>query len=266
MKLYDAGIDQIFSSSDPVSNALMVAYIIVSALVVIAAIAALVMWIVVWLKYRRGNKQTLQSGKNSIEMARQILDKAGLYDVQVKPAGFFRALVFGNHYNMGKKTIYLRKNIVNNNTITSVGLALQKVGVAQLCESGDKKAVIRYKSIWLSLFAPMLFIPTVLVGFCIDLFLIGKLTAISIVTLIIGLIIVCSGFVATLLTIPVEKKANEMALKTIDETGIFTNEERNIIKDVFDAYITAYILDFIVAVLRVIQVILKIIISARSSH
>ena len=35
-------------------------------------------------------------GKTSFQIAREALDKAGLNDVQVKKAGFFRALFFGN--------------------------------------------------------------------------------------------------------------------------------------------------------------------------
>lgn len=239
------------------------AYVIVSSLVVVMAIAALVMWIIVAVKYSKSNHKTLASGKNSFDVAKQMLNQAGLNNIELKQAGFFRAWIYGNYYDMKHKTIYLRKQIANKNTITAVGLALQKVGIAKLCESGDAKAIIRYKFKKLGIFGPLLCVPTILLGILIDIFLMNSSSFVcSIIGIVLGGILLLAGFIQTLLTIPVEKKGNDMALQMIDETGIMTDEERKIIKGVFDAYIIAYVMDFIVTVLRIVQLILEILIKS----
>lgn len=242
------------------------AYVIVSILVVLMAVAALVMWIIVAIKYFSTNKKTLASGKNSFDMARYMLDKSGLTDIQVKQAGFFRAWIYGNYYDMKRKTIYLRKSISNKNSVTAVGLALQKVGIAILCESGDTKAITRYRFKKLGIYGPFLFLPTIIIGVLLDIVIFSlKSFPFSIIGFVLGIALLIAGFIQTLLTIPVEKKGNDMALEMIDKTGIMTSDERNMIESVFKAYIIAYVLDFILTVLRIVQFILEILLNTHTS-
>ncbi|MBP5177666.1 MAG: zinc metallopeptidase, partial [Clostridia bacterium] len=248
-----------------VSTGLAVAYIIVSALIVVMAVVALVMWIMVAVKYSVTNKARLASGKTSFQVARETLDKAGLEDVQVKKASFIRAWFFGNSYSITKKTVFLRRNITDKSTVTAVGMALQKVGVAKMCNTDGKMAKTRNIMQIIGLFGPFMFIPVILIGFVIDVVVFNTIGTFSVVSIVIGLLILSAGFIVTLLNIPVEKKANDMALQMIDETGVMTAEERALIKKVFDAYIIAYIMDFIVTVLRIIQLILEILMRSQSS-
>ena len=74
-----------------------------------------------------------------------------------------------------------------------------------------------------------------------------------------------AGFIERLLNIPVERKANQMALEMIKETGVLDKEEIVIIEKVFQAYMIAYICEFIVAVLRIVQIVLEIVMNAQIS-
>ena len=246
-----------------VSPVIAIAYLIVSALVVVMAIVALVMWIMVSVRYFKTNKKKISSGKTSMQVAREMLDKCGLDYVQVKKAGFLRAWFYGNSYSLTKKTIFLRRNISDKDTVTAVGLALQKVGIAKMCETDGKMAKTRNIFQIVGLFGPFMFIPVILIGVLIDFLLIQEPGAASVVSMVLGLMILSAGFVVTLLNIPVEKKANEMALEMIDRSNLMTDEERNMIKLVFDTYIIAYVMDFIVTVLRIIQLILEIVMKAQ---
>ena len=254
-----------YFSNKGIDTGLAIAYIIVSALVVIMAIVALIMWIMVAVRYSKTNKKHISSGRTSFEVAREMLDKCGLKHVQVKKAGFFRAWFYGNSYSMIKKTVFLRKNIADKATVTAVGLALQKVGIAKMCETDGKMAKMRNIFQIIGLFGPFMFIPFILIGVFLDILLFDTFGAFSIVGIAIGLIFLAGGFIVTLLNIPVEKKANDMALEMIDESGLMTEEERAMIKKVFDTYIIAYIMDFIVTVLRIIQIILEILMKTQSS-
>ena len=246
-----------------VSRGLAVAYIIVSILIVIMALAAFVMRIMIFINYYSSNRVKTSNGQSCVDVARSALDKAGLGHIQIKKANIFRAFVFGNCYSITKKTIFLRRSIMNKDSLTAVGVALQKVGVARLCEGDSKMAKTRNYMQIVGLFGPILFLPVILIGMAIDLVLFQSFGVVSIISIVIGIIILSAGFIVTLLNIPVEKKANKLALQTIDETGICTAEERKIIAKVLNTYIIAYICDFIVAVLRIVQLILEIVMNSQ---
>ncbi len=152
-------------------------------------------------------------GKTSFQIAREALDKAGLNDVQVKKAGFFRALFFGNSYSVRKKTIFLRGGIADKDSITAVGLALQKVGIAKMCADGSKMVRTRNTAQVLSIVGPILFVPVVLVGFLVDILLFSTLGTFSVVGIVVGLVLVVFGFISTLLNLPVEKRQTILRYK-----------------------------------------------------
>lgn len=247
-----------------ISRWLAVAYLVVSALLIVMAVVAIVMRIIVVCKYYAGNHQKTKSGKTSFQVAEEALAKAGMSDVKVKKAGFLRAFFIGNCYSITKNTIFLRGSIADKDSITAVGLALQKVGVAKLCKSGDKKAITRNKLQFFDFFAPILFVPLVLIGVAIDILAFQNGIA-SMISIGVGLLFVILGFIEKLLNIPVEKKANDMAMQTIKETNLLDAEEQSIIKKVFDAYIIAYVCEFIIAVLRLVQLVLEIAMNSQIS-
>ena len=248
-----------------VSRGLAIAYLIVSTLLVVMAIVALIMWIRVAVVYFSTNKTQSSSGKNCMQIAREALDKEGLHHIQVKKASLLRGWILGNCYSITKKTVFLRGSIAGKNSLTAIGVALQKVGIAKLCESGDTKARTRNVLQIVGLFGPILFIPIMLIGMIIDLLVFEALGTFSFISIALGLFVVLAGFLTTLLNIPVEKKANKMAMEMLDTCGLFEDEEKAQIKRVLDTYIVAYICDFIVSVLRVVQLVLEIVMSNQIS-
>ncbi len=246
-----------------ISRELAIAYLVVSALIVIMAVVVIVMRIILFFRYNATNNIRTSSHKTSVQVAREALDKCGLSHIQVKKAGFFRAWFFGNCYSITKKTIFLRRGIYDKDSLTAVGMALQKVGVAKMCEENKSGARIRNVMQILALFGPFLFLPIVLAGFLIDLFVFANIGLFSTIGLAVGLFIMLSGFIVTMLNIPVEKKANDMALKMLSETNILNEEELSQVKKVFDTYIIAYVCEFLVTVLRIVQIVLEIVMNSQ---
>ncbi len=249
-------------------SGLGVAYLIVSFLVLIMALVAAVMKIVIWIKYRRANKMPISTQMSGLDAARYVLDKEGFDYVTVKKAGFFREAVFGNYYNIATKTIYLRSvfgKIDNKQSVTSVALGVQKAAVAMLCESGDRQAVTRNRWHLIGLFGPFLFIPLVLLGAVLDFMVLNTGGILSGICLAVSGVFVIMGFVVTFLNIPVEKKANEIALELMERHGLATGDELDTMRDVYKAYITSYICDFILELLRIIQWVLEILMKAKGS-
>ena len=246
-----------------VPEGLVIAYLAVSALVVIMGIVALVMRLLVFFRYNKANRIPIECNMTGIEAARYVLDQAGLHHVKVRKAGFIREGIFGNYYNVLTKTIYLRSwlgKIDKKRSVTSVALGVQKAALARLCEEGDEKTKLR------GIFGPLLFLPVLLGGAAIDFFLFKDSSIVSMIALALDGLILIAGFVVTYLNIPVEKQANALALQMLREYGLATEDEIPVIEKVYEAYILQYIADFILEILRMIQWILEIVMSASSKR
>ena len=253
-----------------ISVPLAVAYLIVSVLVIIMAIVAAVMKIMIWIRYRRANKMPISNEMTGIETAQYVLDREGLSpEVTVRKAGLIREAIFGNYYNVVTKKIYLRSvlgKIDKKKTVTSTALAVQKVAVAKLCESGDQQAITRGRLQLLGLFGPFLFIPIVLIGAVLDAVLMNGNGVLSLGGIALSGIILVFGVIVTGLNIPVEKRANALALELLEKHGLATGDEIEVMRKVYDTYIISYICDFILELLRIIQWILEIFIKAKSNN
>lgn len=181
-------------------------------------------------------------------------------DVQVKKCGILRTLLFGNHYSIMKKTVYLRILTIQKTSVTAAAIAAQKVALAEQHRDGDKKMIIRGRLQGLGVFAPSLFIPLVLAGILLDIFLIGTVLF-SLIALILSTVFILFGFIVTLLNIPVEKKAIVRAEEMLE--NMLTPEENTSVKKLFRCYMVEYIMQFIVSILRIIQIILKVLAKAK---
>ena len=262
-------LNQIMQELGTDNRGLVIAYLIVCALILIMSIVTLVMEIIVWIRYSRANRKPISNQMTGIEAARYVLDREGLYDVNVRQAGFIREAIFGNYYNIMTKTIYLRSifgKIDLRRSVTSTALAVQKAALAKLCESGDKSARIRNTLSLIGIFGPFLFMPVVIIGMIVDLMILHTGGWLSAICLAVSGLFVIMGFVVTMLNIPVEKRANEEALRLMEKHGMANQEELRTIAKVYDAYIISYICDFILEILRMVQWILEIIIKSKSKN
>lgn len=233
--------------------------IAVGVLIGIASLFALISRLIIWGTYVKGNSTLTDNGLTAEETANMLLEQLDLSDVKVEQLGWFKASMYGNHYSARKKTIYLRKNIFNKATITAVALATQKVALAVQHKNKDKSFAVKSKLQPFILLAPILFIPLALVGVLLDFAISSQVGTISIVSIILGLLFYLLAFIFTLVNIPVEKKANAMAMKMIVETNIIEANQQGLVKKVYKAYILAYIADFIMSLLYLVQFILRIV-------
>ena len=157
-------------------DGLEIAYIAVGILLGIAIIAAFIAQIVIAIGYWRGNRTSNSLGLSGGEYARKLLDQNGMPNVQVKKCGIMRTILFGNHYSITKRTVYLRMRTINKPSLTAVAMAAQKVALAEQHRDGDAKMIVRSRLQGLGVFAPSLFVPLVLIGFLVDLFVLKRFT------------------------------------------------------------------------------------------
>ena len=239
------------------------AYIIVGILLGIAVLVALIAQIAIIIGYWKGNRINNSLGLTGGEYARKLLDENGMYDVKVKKCGILRTIIFGNHYSISKRTVFLRILTINKTSLTSVAMAAQKVALAKQHKEGNKIMIVRSRLQGLGVFAPSLFIPLVIISLIIDLLVFETILLTAIVIVLAGLFFIF-GFIVTLLNIPVEKKAIECAKEWLKES--LNEEEVQTISKVYSSYMVEYVMQFIVALLRILQFILKILMKIKSAE
>ena len=244
------------STAFGISGLLLVLFVLGIAIAVVTVVA-FVMRAIVFFKYHSLNRKQSASGVPVEQAVRQVLDANGLNDVQVQKAGFFRWLLFGNHYSVRKKTIFLKKNIMGKSTTTALGIGLQKVGLAMQHKNKEKGFKARYAFQMISMYSPFIFYAIVIAGLVID-FLTGFNGLGSVVGVAIGLAYYVAVFLCLLFTIKVEKKANAQAIYMIEQSGLLPPEDIEDLKSLFAGYLTIYILDFVISILKIIYYILKI--------
>lgn len=239
-------------------SGLELAIMIVSGLIVVGLVVALIVQIVLIVKYKKYNKTPLANGLTSQQTARSLLDANGLQNVEIKKLGFFRRiLLFGNHYSVMKKTIYLRKNILDSSSVTAVGIAIQKVCLAVQHKNKDKSFIFRYVLQILTLFTPLLFYGSVAIGLIIDI--VTKFSGVpTIIGLIVGIAFYFLTFVFQLVNIKVEKKANEQAVAILQSANIFNEQEIATFQSLLKLYIVADVIVLVLSILKLILQILKI--------
>ena len=245
---------------DNISPVLEIAIILVAILILIVGIWAAFLQLTIFFRYRRYNR--IQVGQRTAkQVAEDLLKRAGITDVEVVRASFLWFFFFsrwGNRYSPRRKKILLYGNILNSSTLTAIGLATQKVGLAIQFKEGERKMMFRAKwEPWTRL-APNLFLPIIFIGLVVDLLVNGgnfEASAFGYVTLIfVGFAILYTiiALVALFYVIPTERRAGEIALDLIKRHNLLEQNHIDKIADYYAVQVRIYVLDFVLAVLNII--------------
>lgn len=233
--------------------------VIIAGLVLAAVIFAVFAKIYVGISYLSGNSTPAKNGLTGEQTAALLLERLDIQNVQVKKLSWFASIIYGNHYNARKKTIYLRANIYNKSTVTSVGLATQKVGLVMQHVNGEKKFKVKAALQPFIILAPILFVPLSVLGVILDFVLFRNIGVLTLVFIAFGFLFYLAAFIFTLMSIPVEKKANKFAMEAIEKSNILEGSEQEKVRKIYKAYIISYVADFIMSVLYLLKYILKIV-------
>lgn len=246
------------------SGALLVIMIIVITFGVLVAaaevFASIANWIV-YIKFRRMRKDEISNGHSVSESVRIFLDANGMSDVQIEKAGFWRGLFFGNHYSIKKNIFYIRKRQMDAKNLVNVTDSIQRAAKAMNYKNGTKgeKRLIKFQT-YIPLL-PYLVIPIILIGAIVDavFFHFDNHAIVTLIFLIVGLLYFIFTAIIMFMTIKVEKQANGKALELMANSNFLSEEETEKVKSIFKWRIITYVANFIIALIRVIQLLFKII-------
>ena len=197
-------------------------------------------------EYERIDSFNRYSGYN---VARMLLDDAGLYDVQIETV---RGKL-SDHYDPTKRILRLSSGIYTGTSVAALGVAAHEVGHA-IQHKEKYSALIFRNSIapavnFASSMSWLLFIAGIILNF-------SGLTT-------VGILLFSAVVVFQLVTLPVEFNASSRALKLLEQRGILYGNEVNGAKKVLNAAALTYVAATLMAVSQLLRLI---VLSDRNSN
>jgi Zn-dependent membrane protease YugP len=181
------------------------------------------------------------NGYTGKEIARMMLDEAGLYDVRIEVINS----KLGDHYDPSSRILRLSPEVYSGGSISSAGIAAHEVGHA-----------IQHKERYAPLTIRNSIVPVVNFGSGISwiLFFIGIVLGFKGLTWI-GIILFSTVVIFQLITLPVEFDASTRALNILKSRGILYGDETRNAQKVLDAAAMTYVAATLMAVSNLIRLI-----------
>src|SRR5699024_4205493 len=209
---------------------------------------ALLMIIPLWAQsrvkhtYQKYSKIASSSGLRGKEVAEQILQDNGIYDVEVQPVKG----TLTDHYDPKKNVVRLSANNYYGRSKAAVAVSAHEVGHA--IQDAEEYAFLRFRSnlVPLASFGSSSAIWIIIAGM---LFQMSGL-------LLVGIVFMAFAVLFQLVTLPVEFNASNRAMDQLVMTGIIPNDEEKETKKVLDAAALTYVAAALVAVAELMRFVL----------
>ncbi len=190
-------------------------------------------------KYSKLNSGT---GYTGAQAARLMLDRAGLYSVQVLQV----AGSLSDHYNPSNQTVNLSGEVYNGTSVAAIAVACHECGHA--IQHGEGYAPLNLRS---------MFFPVASIGSQagVPLFIAGLIFNLGFLTTF-GIIFFSASVLFQVVTLPVEFNASARALERMTEYGLVTEGNMHGAKKVLSAAALTYVAAAAVAIANLIRLIL----------
>lgn len=189
-------------------------------------------------KYSRIRTSSAVSGKL---LARNLLDRNGLGDIEVRPA---QGRLTDN-YDPRNRTINLSNDIYNGSSISSAGITAHEISHAVQDKEAYFPLKIRSSIVPVSSLGSNLSIPLFIAGL---IFGYGPLMD-------AGIILFSLAVAFTVITLPVEFNASKRAVAMLSESGYLSTQEIGLAKKVLDAAALTYVAATAMALLQLLRLV-----------
>lgn len=191
--------------------------------------------------YKKYRTVRIMNGYTGENIARMILDSAGLYDVPVvETRGELT-----DHYDPRSRVVRLSSDIFHGSSIASAGVAAHEVGHAIQHQEQYKPLVLR---------TSMASAVNISSQASIFIFMIGLLFSIPMLTNI-GIIFFTVAVFYQIITLPVEFNASRRALKILESRNILYDNEVSEAKNVLRAAAMTYVAAALMSISQLIRLI-----------
>lgn len=217
-------------------------YFISYGLIGIALLITTLAQVYVRSTYKKYSEVRNERSINGKEVARMLLDKNNLNNVNVTEVGGY----LSDHYDPRSKTVRLSTSNYNDNSIAGVAVAAHECGHAIQDKVGYVFLRIRSSLIPLVNFSSFAGYIAIMIGIIF-----------SIANLIwVGIILEMVILLFQLITLPVEFNASKRALKELNNIGLLNNNELKKSKKVLVAAALTYVASVTSTLLEILRLVL----------
>lgn len=169
--------------------------------------------------YQRYSQQRSRMGYSGRQIAEQILQSAGIYDVRIEHVNGS----LSDHYDPRSKTLRLSDSVDYSNSIAAAGVAAHEVGHAIQHHQGYAPLKLRNAIIPVTQLGSRLAMPMIILGMLFG-FNQGQ-TSIGWLLIQGGILLFSAAVIFQLLTLPVEFNASRRALAILRDHHLLMDEE-----------------------------------------
>ena len=153
----------------------------------------------------------------------------------------------------------LRRWTKDKTSLTSLAMGAEKSALAIMDKNGDPDMKQRVVLTPLIYFGPFAFVPLIIVGVLIDIFVFNFTGVVSIISAGLGLVFYVLSFIFSIKILKTEVKAQKIACDIMLQNGLATPEEVEDMKKLYKLYNIQYINDLILEFLQMILKMLELI-------
>ncbi|ABS61054.1 zinc metallopeptidase [Fervidobacterium nodosum] len=211
-------------------------------LLIPALLLALWAQIMVQSNFSKYSNVRSRIGMTGSELARFILDSAGLYDVRIESIPG----TLTDHYDPRTKVVRLSQSTYNSYSVAALGVVAHEIGHAIQHANHYVPLVVR------NAIAPVASFSSNLAWI---FFIIGIFTG-AMGLAQFGILLFLAVVLFSIITLPVEFNASSRALKILERNLLMSKDELKGVKAVLSAAAMTYVADTLMAIMQLIRMLL----------
>lgn len=183
-------------------------------------------------------------GASGAEVARSILQRNGIYDVEVELGHGH----LSDHYDPRSRTIRLSESVYNSSSIAAISVAAHEAGHAMQHNTGYAPLALRSFVVPVAGFGSKLFMPLLIIGFMLGeggFFLVE-----------LGILLFACVVLFQIITLPVEFNASRRAIAVLQDGMYLAEDEVRPARKVLSAAAMTYVAATLAALLQLLRLVL----------
>ena len=211
-------------------------------LVIIGALICAAASLNVSRTFKKYNKTFNSRGQTAEEVARTILNSAGILDVRIERISGSLT----DHYSPKEKVLRLSEDVYGSTSVAAIGVAAHECGHAIQHKVNYAPLTLRSLSVPIANFGSILYLPIIILGF-----ILGNMGLAQ-----IGVLLFCLIVLFQLITLPVEFNASRRAITVLAESNILAPDELVGAKKVLTAAAMTYVAALFSSLLQLLRLVL----------
>lgn len=211
-------------------------------LIFIAMILAFFAQLKIRSAYQKYSAMRVMSGRTGAEVARDILRRSGLHDVDVEVIGG----TLSDHYDPRARKVRLSTEVYHGSSVAALGVAAHETGHALQHYEGYAPLALRSAVLPVAGFGSNLAFPLFLIGLFLN----------SPLLMDLGIVLFSAAVLFQVITLPVEFNASSRAVALLHSGGYVTRDEEGPVKEMLRAAGYTYLAATAVALANLLRLML----------